>query len=115
MLHGVSLAAPVWVADLAGNRAHLVELPGHGLSGPVAYRPGAVRDHSLGLMDGLLDALGLTTAPVVGHSLGGMLALWHAAARPGRIASLVAMASLRSRCPVLNGTPADHVPGRRRR
>ena len=37
MLHGVTLAAAVWaplLADLAGYRAHLVELPGHGLSGP---------------------------------------------------------------------------------
>jgi pimeloyl-[acyl-carrier protein] methyl ester esterase len=103
MLHGVSLAAAVWapwLADLAGYRALLVELPGHGLSGPVAYRPGAVRDHTLRLMDDLFDALGLTTAPVVGHSLGGMFALWYAAARPGRIASLVAI-----------GDPAVALPG----
>jgi pimeloyl-ACP methyl ester carboxylesterase len=103
MLHGVSLAAAVWapwLADLAGYRAHLVELPGHGLSGPVTYRRGAVRDHSLGLMDDLFDALGLATAPVIGHSLGGMLALWYAAARPGRIASLVAI-----------GDPAVALPG----
>jgi pimeloyl-ACP methyl ester carboxylesterase len=103
MLHGVSLAAAVWapwLASLTGYRALLVELPGHGLSGPVAYRPGAVRDHSLRLIDGLFDALGLATAPVVGHSLGGMFALWHAAARPGRIASLVAI-----------GDPAVALPG----
>ena len=103
MLHGVSLAAAVWapwLADLAGYRAVLVELPGHGLSGPVSYRPGAVRDHTLRLMDDLFDALGLTTAPVVGHSLGGMFALWYAAARPGRIASLVAI-----------GDPAVALPG----
>ena len=103
MLHGVSLAAAVWaplLADLAGYRAHLVELPGHGLSGQAAYRPGAVRDHTLGLMDDLFDALGLTTVPVVGHSLGGMFALWHASARPGRIASLVAI-----------GDPGVALPG----
>ena len=94
MLHGVSLAAAVWapwLADLSGYRAHLVELPGHGLSGPVPYRAGAVRDHTLTLIDDLFDALGLATAPVVGHSLGGMFALWYAAARPGRIVSLVAI------------------------
>jgi pimeloyl-ACP methyl ester carboxylesterase len=103
MLHGVSLAAAVWapwLADLTGYRAHLVELPGHGLSGPVVYRTGGVREHSLGMMDELLDALGLATAPVVGHSLGGMFALWHAAARPGRIASLVII-----------GEPAVALPG----
>jgi pimeloyl-ACP methyl ester carboxylesterase len=103
MLHGVTLAAAVWapwLADLAGYRALLVELPGHGLSGPVAYRRGTVRDHTLRLMDDLFDALGLATAPVVGHSLGGMFALWYAAARPGRIASLVAI-----------GDPAVALPG----
>jgi pimeloyl-ACP methyl ester carboxylesterase len=96
ILHGVSLAAAVWtplLADLAGYRALLVELPGHGLSEPVTYRRGAVRDHTLSLMDDLFDALGLATAPVMAHSLGGMFALWYAAARPGRIASLVAMAA----------------------
>ena len=72
LLHGVSLAAAVWapwLTLLAGYRALLVELPGHGLSGPVTYRPGAVREHSLDLLDGIFDALGLATAPVVAHSL----------------------------------------------
>jgi pimeloyl-ACP methyl ester carboxylesterase len=103
MLHGVSFAAAVWapwLADLAGYRTLLVELPGHGLSGPAAYRPGSVRDHSLTLMDDLFGTLGLATAPVVGHSLGGMLALWYAAARPGRITSLVVI-----------GEPAVALPG----
>jgi pimeloyl-ACP methyl ester carboxylesterase len=103
LLHGVSLSAAIWapwLADLAGYRLHLVELPGHGLSGPVAYRPGGVREHSLDLIDGLFDGLGLAAAPVVGHSLGGMFALWHAAARPGRIASLVVI-----------GEPAVALPG----
>jgi pimeloyl-ACP methyl ester carboxylesterase len=103
MLHGVTLAAGIWapwLTELTGYRAHLVELPGHGLSGPVSYRPGAVRGHALALMDGLLDALGLATAPVVAHSLGGAFALWYAAARPERIASLVAI-----------GEPAVALPG----
>jgi len=49
---------------------------------------------------GPLRPLALAAAPVVAHSLGGMFALWHAAARPGRIASLVAI-----------GEPAVALPG----
>ncbi len=102
-LHGVSLAAAVWVpwlGEFAGYRAHLVELPGHGLSDPVTYRVGAVREHSVRLLDELFDALGLDATSVIGHSLAGMFALWHAAARPGRIGSLVAI-----------GDPAVALPG----
>lgn len=86
MPHGVSLAAAVWapwLVEFAGYRTLLVELPGHGLSGPADYRPGSVRGHALRLLDDLFDALGLDTIPVVGHSLGGMFALWHAAAPGG--------------------------------
>ena len=103
LLHGVSLAAAAWTSwlpDLAGYRLRLVELPGHGLSGPADYKPGTVRASCLDLVDQLLDALSLADAPVVGHSLGGMIALWHAAARPGRITSLVAI-----------GEPAVALPG----
>lgn len=105
MFHGVTLAAAVWapwVADIPGYRAHLVELPGHGLSGPFTYRVGAVREHAVRLIDEVFDALDLPVAPVVAHSLGGMFALWHAADRPGRIASLVAI-----------GEPAVALPGAR--
>jgi pimeloyl-ACP methyl ester carboxylesterase len=103
VFHGVTLAAAVWapwVPTLPGYRAHLVELPGHGLSGPFTYRAGAVRDHAVRLVDGIFDALDLPSAPVIGHSLGGMFALWHAADRPGRIASLVVI-----------GEPAVALPG----
>lgn len=103
LLHGITLAGAAWapwLKELGGYRIHLVELPGHGLSGPVDYRVGMVRDHTLALLDDLFDALGLESVPVIGHSLGGMFALWHAAARPGRIASLVAM-----------GDPAVALPG----
>ena len=65
----------------------------------MAYRPGAVRDHTLRLMDDLFEALELRTAPVVGHSLDGMFALWYAAARPGRIASRVTATATRGLSP----------------
>jgi pimeloyl-ACP methyl ester carboxylesterase len=103
LLHGVSLAAAVWaplLAQLKGYRTHLVELPGHGLSDPVHYRRGTVRGHSIRLLDELFCSLGLDAPSVVGHSLGGMFALWHASARPGKIASLVAI-----------GDPGATLPG----
>jgi pimeloyl-ACP methyl ester carboxylesterase len=103
MLHGVTQSAAVWtplVSQLAGYRLHAVDLPGHGLSDPVAYRRGEVRSHTVDLIDDLFEALDLESAPVVAHSLGGMFALWHAAARPGPIASLVVL-----------GDPAVAFPG----
>jgi pimeloyl-ACP methyl ester carboxylesterase len=95
LLHGVTLSAAAWtplIGELTGFRLHAVELPGHGLSGPVDYRRGAVRDHTVRLLDDLFDALELAPGPVVGHSLGAMFALWYAAARPGRIGSLAVLA-----------------------
>lgn len=103
MLHGVSLAAAIWVPllnHLRGYRTHLVEFPGHGLSDPFTYQVGTVREHSVQLLDDLFDSLGLDAPSVVGHSLGGMFALWHAAERPGKIASLVAV-----------GDPGAALPG----
>ena len=79
-----------------------VDLPGHGLSDAVRYRRGQVREHARALIDDILDALQLAHAPVVGHSLGAMFALWHAATGSERISSLVAI-----------GDPGVALPGAR--
>ena len=59
-----------------------------------------MREHAYRLIDDILDALGLDQAPVIGHSLGGMFALWHAAAGADRISALIAV-----------GVPAVAFPG----
>ncbi len=103
LLHGVSLSAAAWtplLPALSGWRALAVDLPGHGLSDPVSYARGQVRRSARALIDDIFDALGLDEAPVVGHSLGGMLALWYAAAGTQRISRLVAI-----------GEPAVALPG----
>jgi pimeloyl-ACP methyl ester carboxylesterase len=104
LLHGVSLSAAAWAPlfnALPDRRLLAVDLPGHGLSDPVLHRRGYVREHARALIDDVFDALGLDEAPVVGHSLGGMLALWYAAGPGGeRISRLVAM-----------GEPAVALPG----
>lgn len=94
LIHGVSHSAAVWASlfnALSGWRLLAVDLPGHGLSDPAVYRPGHVRKPARELLDDILDALELDEAPVVGHSLGGMLALWYAAAGSERISRLVAL------------------------
>jgi 2-hydroxy-6-oxonona-2,4-dienedioate hydrolase len=52
------------------------------------------------MIEDMLDALGLDEVPVIGHSLGGMFALWHVAAGSGRISEVVAV-----------GEPAVALPG----
>jgi pimeloyl-ACP methyl ester carboxylesterase len=64
------------------------------------YRRGAVRVRARELIDDIFDALELDHAPVVGHSLGAMFALWHAATGAERIPTLVAI-----------GDPAVALPG----
>ena len=103
LLHGATESAAIWAPlfpELGGFRLLAVDLPGHGLSDPVTFRRGQVRAHARALIEDILDALGLDQVPVIGHSLGGMFALWHAAAGPGRICQVVAI-----------GEPAVALPG----
>jgi pimeloyl-ACP methyl ester carboxylesterase len=105
LLHGVSLSAAAWAplfAALPGWRLLAVDLPGHGLSDPTVYRRGHVRKQACQLIDDIFDGLGLDRAPVVGHSLGAMLALWYAATGARRISGLVSI-----------GAPAVALPGTR--
>jgi pimeloyl-ACP methyl ester carboxylesterase len=107
LLHGSAVTSAMWVpwlSELRGYRVRMVDLPGHGLSGPVSYRPGEVRQAAVQLIDELLGALDLDTAPVIAHSVGAMYALWHAAERPGKISRLILM-----------GAPGGALPGLRLR
>jgi 2-hydroxy-6-oxonona-2,4-dienedioate hydrolase len=103
LLHGVTESAAIWaplLTKLRHFRLLAVDLPGHGLSDPVAFRSGQVREHARRLIDDILDALGLDEVPVIGHSLGAMFALWHAAAGSGRISQVVVI-----------GEPGVALPG----
>jgi len=105
LLHGGTFTAAAWAPlfpELQGFRLLAVDLPGHGLSDPVRYRRGRVREHTQRLIDDILDALGLDAVPVVGHSLGAMFALWHAATRSERISQVTSV-----------GAPAVALPGTR--
>ncbi len=74
----------------ARYRVYALDLPGHGTSAK------DVGDGSIGVLAGavagVLDALGACRAHLVGHSMGGAVALAVAAASPRRIASLTLIA-----------------------
>lgn len=93
-LHGLGMSASTWeaVAELLADRFTVlaVDLPGHGDS-PVPDDPEAfTRDAALADID---DVLATIDAPpiLVGHSLGGYLALAHAATRPDASRGIVVL------------------------
>ncbi|WNB86023.1 alpha/beta hydrolase [Cellulomonas sp. ATA003] len=90
LVHGVRTSATMWRAQVAaleraGHRAVAVDLPGHG----------TLRGQRFTL-DGAVDRVAATVddvggrALVVGLSLGGYVAIAHAARRPEQVAGLVA-------------------------
>ncbi|WP_146842154.1 alpha/beta fold hydrolase [Cellulomonas composti] len=92
LVHGVRTSRTMWrpqleALDRAGVPAVAVDLPGHGSrAGERFTLDGAVEAVAAGV-----DGLG-GRALVVGLSLGGYVAIAHAARRPGQVAGLVAAA-----------------------
>ncbi|WP_214408628.1 alpha/beta fold hydrolase [Sphaerisporangium fuscum] len=78
-------------------RIYAPDLRGHGLSGrPGVYSLELMRDDVVAL----LDHLGVASATVIGHSMGGMVAFLIAQEHPGRVERLV-----------LEDVPAPHPAG----
>ncbi len=96
MIPGLNSAAAVWTETCAalqpGVQCHIVQLPGFAGVPAVAteHFQTAMRDRLLAY----LDDRRLDQPAVIGHSLGGALALQMAAEQPGRIARLVVVDSL---------------------
>ena len=91
LVHGLGGAGANWLALapllLAGRRLLVPDLPGHGGSAPLPAAPSlnAYADR-LGL---LLEHEGIASAAVVGHSLGGAVAVRLAIRRPDLVTALV--------------------------
>src|SRR5438477_7312540 len=71
LLHGVTESAAIWaplVTKLRHFRLLAVDLPGHGLSDPVAFRRGQVREHARRLIDDILNPPGLPGCRLIAPS-----------------------------------------------
>lgn len=106
LLHGMGSSSTTWTACRRLLDAHhtvvTVDLLGHGRS-PVPDDPAEyTRDAALVDIDEVLDGLD-GPAVLVGHSLGGYLALAHAATRPGVARAIV----------VINTGPGFRDPDKR--
>jgi pimeloyl-ACP methyl ester carboxylesterase len=111
-LHGAGGSAAIWTqlhAGFASGRpVFALDLPGHGRSAPLV---GAISlDRYAAVVRDVLDALGLARALLVGHSMGGAVALLVALAAPERVAGLLLVgtaARLRVAPAILEGIRRD--------
>lgn len=93
LLHGVGGAGALWgpvLPALAAHRAIAWDMPGYGASAPPPEMTFPALAEAL---RALLDARGVGRADLVGHSMGGMVALEFALAHPARVRSLVLCAT----------------------
>jgi pimeloyl-ACP methyl ester carboxylesterase len=91
LIHGLGSYMPVWQRNLDAlarqHRVVAIDLPGYGKSAKGNY------EYSMAFfartVDGVIDALGLHDVVLVGHSMGGQIALTHALRYPGKAKALV--------------------------
>ena len=91
LLHGLGASHLTWQENLEELAAHFtvyaMDIPGHGDS--VKEGVDYTIDASVSFTFGFLDAMGLSSAALVGNSMGGLIALRSALAEPERITHLV--------------------------
>jgi 2-hydroxy-6-oxonona-2,4-dienedioate hydrolase len=106
LLHGSGDSAGFFLPllnEFQQVRALALDRPGMGLSDPVDLPRDGYRESAVGWLDQILDVLELDTATLLGHSGGGMWALWYALAHPERVARLIVIgppALPNTRCPL---------------
>jgi len=91
LVHGLGGSWQTWLKNIpvlaTEHRVIAVDLPGFGAS-PALPAPADMATHA-DVLAALLDDLGLESAAIVGHSMGGLVALQLLAARPDLVERLV--------------------------
>jgi len=93
LLHGLGGSHEVWQPQMGafpGLRTLAWDMPGYGQSASLPEMTFTALGHAL---EALLNELGIRNVHLVGHSMGGMVALEYAATHPDRIASLALSAT----------------------
>lgn len=88
LIHGAGghhLSWPAQVRRLPDERIFAVDLPGHGKSAGVGHH--TIEDYAASILD-FVAALKLSKVVLIGHSMGGAIALRAAVADPGRVMGL---------------------------
>jgi pimeloyl-ACP methyl ester carboxylesterase len=92
LLHGGNGVGAHWIplmTRLAGWRMIVPDRPGCGLTDGFLYDGVDMRVHGAAFVEGILDALDVDAASIVGNSMGGYFALCFALAHPDRVRKLV--------------------------
>jgi len=93
LIHGAGgnhLFWPPEVRRLVGYRVYALDLPGHGKSDGIGQQ--SIPDYTKSIL-AFMDAVGISRALMVGHSMGGAIALDMALNHAGRVAGLCLVAS----------------------
>jgi pimeloyl-ACP methyl ester carboxylesterase len=105
LIHTAGLNADAWEPQIAilKQRRWVVaaDLPGHGKSDMLP--DGAGLDDYVAAMAGLIDALGTPPLPVIGHSLGALIALGLALDHPDKVAAVVGLCTVYCRDKLARG------------
>lgn len=92
LLHGIGSNGSGWSGQLAALSAHhrviAWDAPGYGGSSPLPA-PAPAADDYADALDDFLDALGIPSCSLIGHSLGALMAASFAARYPGKLDRLV--------------------------
>lgn len=87
--------SPIW-RGWRGGRVIGLDRPGCGLSDGFSYDGVDLRRHAVDVLEGVLDALGIPRAALVGNSMGGLWSFWLAIDRPQRVSRIAQLG-----CPAL--------------